>query len=142
MDTFLRLFGSFRDFLDTPGREARGDYFETLWGFRARRAWSLKYCFEFWVVSGSVGPSAPPKGEGSSWPTKSFLKPGQGAKDRDERNAQESLEEQCNSMQALLLARLQQKIRSQKRSTKPKNRTNSTKEFSEQFEGVTGRFSQ
>ena len=32
------------------------------------------------------------------------------------------------------------KIRSQKRTTKPKNRTNGTKEFSEQFEGVTGRF--
>ena len=35
---FLRLFDSFRDFLDTPGREARGDLFETFWGFRARRA--------------------------------------------------------------------------------------------------------
>ena len=37
-DTFLRHFDSFRDFLDTPGREARGDFFETFWGFRARRA--------------------------------------------------------------------------------------------------------
>ena len=34
-ETFLRLFDS--DFLDTPGREARGDFFETFWGFRAPR---------------------------------------------------------------------------------------------------------
>ena len=32
------------------------------------------------------------------------------------------------------------KIRNQKGPTKPKNRTNSTKEFSEQFEGVTGHY--
>ena len=32
------------------------------------------------------------------------------------------------------------KVRSQKRTPKPKNRTNSTKEFSEQFEGVTGHY--
>ena len=31
-------------------------------------------------------------------------------------------------------------IRSQKGPTKPKDRTNSTKEFSEQFEGVTGHY--
>ena len=37
-ETFLRPFDSFRDFLDTPGREAWGDFFETFWGFRAQRA--------------------------------------------------------------------------------------------------------
>ena len=37
-DTFLRLFDSFRDFLDTPGPEARGDFSETFWGFWARSA--------------------------------------------------------------------------------------------------------
>ena len=42
-ETFLRLFGSCRDFLDTPGPEAQGDCFETFWGFRARRAWRLLY---------------------------------------------------------------------------------------------------
>ena len=34
-ETFLRRFDSFRDFLDTPGSEARGDSFESFWGFRA-----------------------------------------------------------------------------------------------------------
>ena len=32
------VFDSFRDFLDTPGPEARGDFFGTFGGFRARRA--------------------------------------------------------------------------------------------------------
>ena len=31
------FFDSVRDFLDTSGREARGDFSETFWGFRARR---------------------------------------------------------------------------------------------------------
>ena len=37
-ETFLRLFDSFRAFLDTLGREGWGDLFETFWGFWARRA--------------------------------------------------------------------------------------------------------
>ena len=32
------------------------------------------------------------------------------------------------------------KVRSQKRTPKPKNRKNSTKDFSEQFEGITGHY--
>ena len=42
-DSKISVRGLFRDFFDTPGREAQERLFETFWGFRGSGVWRLLY---------------------------------------------------------------------------------------------------